>query len=235
MACWVSDGAVTSVKALQPGDANYPMRNPAPRQEVQFISKIPDGWPAEFRLKYHVVAQQQGSSGTFVSPSGCAWNQHSQFYVDLPIQLERQGELYKGKFAVDHFLPGDCKWGLKDFTSPIVRSSVAYHSISMHPNAHPFPDLDLAKEKLNIWCTKHGKSTKRSEALRDQYDCTPFGMIEIFIGIPAGFKETIPKDQQEWPHIFTQYLRSMTVEIHDLDQMIADYVNRNSEKPATGS
>lgn len=230
---WRSEEPNSPAQALQPGDVNYPVVNPAPEQVVKFTAIIPDGWPAEFRLLYMVTVDQQNKSKKLISPPGCAWKQNKQFYVDVPLLLQRQDKVYKGDFTVDYFLPGACQWSMYNINSPVLRSALVFRIHSSHPNSQPGLGLDLTKQKLHIWCTKHGKGLKKSAALNEQYDCTPFGMVELFTDLPVGFKETVPEEQRDWPNTFSQYLREMSVEIHDLDQLIPEYLSRASGKPGS--
>lgn len=219
-----------STQALQPGDVNYPVVNPTPEQVVKFTAIIPDGWPADFHLIYMVNVEQQIRFGKPFSPLGCAWTQNKQFYVDVPLVLQKYDKVYKGEFTVDYFLPGACQWSMYNITSPVLRPALAIRTHSEHPNSKPGHGLDLTRENLHIWCTKHGKGFKKSAALNDQYDCTSFNMVEIFTDLPAGFKETVPEEQRDWSNLFTQYLREMSVEIHDLDKLIPEYLTRASGK-----
>ena len=216
----------TSNVALQPGEANYPAQAISQKQTIQFTAIVPDGLSPEFHVIYHVEWQQDERDPTrFTSPSGCAWKQEVQFYVNMPLKLTRVGNTYAGSFSPDVFEPGPCGWHMTEMTSPMVRSGVVYFGHSLHTDGHPFPELDLTTQVVHIWCTRRGKDQSRhSTILNELIDCTPFQMIETFTKLPPGFDASVPAKEKLWNIHFTQYLRSLTVEFHDLDALIPAYL-----------
>jgi hypothetical protein len=232
-ACGV-DYKTPSNRALQPGDLNYPTINSSPTQTVQFTAIVPDGLSAEFHLIYNVETQQDETNpNKFTSPPGCGWKQQTPFYIDLTLMLKKSGNSYTGSFSPYHFLPAKCKWHLYAVTSPIVRSAIIFFVHSLHTNPHPFPTVDLTADAIHIWCTRKGKEQPRqSSAPNERIDCANLQMSGIFIDLPPGFYASISAEEKDWNSNMTQYLKSLTVEFHDLDTLIPEYVHNHQ---TTGS
>lgn len=218
---------------LHPGDVNYPHLSISPKQIVQFTATVPDGLPHDFHLLYNVESSQDDKDPQlFTSPPGCAWRQQSPFYVDILLTLKRTGNRYTGSFSPDVFEPGPCVWHMTAMMSPNVRSGVVYLSHSLHNNGHPFPDLDLTTQTVHIWCTRKGKDQPRKSLVPSELiDCTPFQMIRIFTELPPGFDASVPAEDKLWNIHITQFLRSLTVEFHDLDALIPAYVETHRSAP----
>lgn len=234
-ACSV-DYKTPSSRALQPGDPNYPTINSSSTQIVQFTAIVPDGLSAEFHLIYNVETQQDETNpNKFTSPPGCKWTQQSQFYIDLTLMLEKTGNSYTGSFSPDYFLPSKCKWHLRAMTSPIVRPAIIFFIHSLHTNPHPLPTLDLTTNAIHIWCTRKGKEQPRqSSEPNERIDCVDLPVIGggMFIDLPPGFYASVPAEERNWNRDITQYLKSVTVEFHDLDTLIPAYVQSHQ---TTGS
>ena len=221
----------------QPGDRDSPQVNPTPTQTVRFTAIVPDGFSAEFHLIYSVDFEENGS--TVSAPLGCRLSQSARLRVDMPLKLERSAGKYRGNFSIDYFQGGTCGWHLYDVMSPMLDTwlptdtsgPVIFFLHSLHTNAHPYPFLDLENQRIDIWCT-HAKRRLSSQAPVTQPFCTNFGFATSFyeeaFGIPRGFSESVPLEKRDWDNHGTQYLRSLTVEYHDLDALVAAY--RESHK-----
>jgi hypothetical protein len=220
--------------ALQPGDANYPDPNASPAQVVKFTAKVPNGLSPEFHLIYNVEwDQDKHDPNTITSSPGCAWTQQAQFFVSMTMKLVNTGDLYVGSFSPDIFQAGVCRWHLTEMTSPNVRPGIVHFGHSFHSNGHPLPDLDLTTQVVHIWCTRKGKDQPRKSSIPNELiDCVPFQMIEI-AKLPLGFNESVPAKEKEWNIHVTQYLRSLTVEFHDLDALILAYIESHRSDAST--
>jgi hypothetical protein len=217
-------------RMLQPGDQDYPKINSSPSHTVQFRAVIPGGVSAEFHLIYGVATRQIGSA--FSAPRGCRWSQATPFYVDLPLKLERSVDGYRGIFSADYFQSGECGWDLYSLISPMLTTWVSsdksgpviIFTRSLHTNSHPYPFLDLATQRIDIWCTRaYRPSAIKIPADRAQPRCTDF--INANYDLPEGFSESVPlKKRGEWNIHGTQYLQFLTVEFHDLDGLVASYL-----------
>ena len=226
-ACEYHSG-LPATRSLQPGDPDYPQVNPSPTQVVQFTATVPEGISAEFRLVYGVAIPQDGSNLSMTP--GCGWKQDAQFYVHLPLQLSKSGNVYRGSFAPDYFKSGPCGWHLADVISPMLTTwiptdtwgPVVFFNHSYHTSSHPLPSLDLATKRIDIWCTRkqiEPPTEKSKESTRIR--CVPFTFVN---DLPKAFVDSVPADNRDWDVHATQFLQSLTVELHDVDALSAAYI-----------
>jgi hypothetical protein len=219
---------IPTSRLLQPGDSDYPEINPSPAQIVQFTAIVPEGLSAEFHLVYGVATPEDGPNLS-MSPA-CRWSPTKPFYVDVQLKLAKSGNSYRGSFSPDYFQSGACGWHLADITSPMLTTwvpsdtsgPVIFFDHSLHSNSHPYPFLDLAAQRSDIWCTRtRNKSAAQSPKDTARTHCTPFVNVN---DLPKGFADSVPLDNRDWNVHGTQYLQSLTVEFHDLDVLIPAYV-----------
>jgi hypothetical protein len=188
-------------RELKPGDPDYPMVNDHPGQVVQFTAIVPPTLPNELRIFYSVdFITRNNPDGTLLayeSPSPkCRWKPTDEFYVELPIQLKKEGNTYRGSIALDYFQPGSCGWHFSQMRSPIVRNPVISYGNIFHGRP-----VDLAKitpilrdpsaglgakslgtpileshgdginERIDIWCTQQSKNPPNKDPnVRNQPD-----------------------------------------------------------------
>jgi hypothetical protein len=217
-----------ATRSLQPGDRDYPQVNPSPTQIVQFTATVPEGLSAEFHLVYGVALPQDGSNLSMTP--GCRWSQAAQFYVDVPLQLAKSASGYRGSFAPDYFRSGPCGWHLADIISPMLTTwipsdtsgPVVFFNHSEHANSHPLPSLDLSTKRIDIWCTrKHMEPPTGTPKENTRIRCVPLAFVN---DLPNAFADSIPPNNREWDVHATQYLQSLTVEFHDVDDLMAAYI-----------
>jgi len=220
-------------ESLAPGDQDYPLINPAPRQRVQFGAVMPSTLTSELHLIY-VVDSTQDKNHPFIfrAPPGCRWTQERQFRVVVQLKLERSGNRYEGSFSPDMFLPGACGWHLYDLVSSISNSPVIYFERSLSKSARPVPNLDLTVDQRHLWCVRRKEDAVWPTAPRQDVNCVPLDMIGFWTKVPTGFRDSVPVAERfAGSHVITQYLSFLTVEFHDADAAISDH--RSGQRSAS--
>lgn len=231
----VSGCAPQAARSLHQGDTDYPELNSSAQDIVQLTVIIPAGFPEpKFWLRY--VIDVNNDNGHFTAPPGCSWTSSKQFYLRMPIKLERSGNVYRGSFAEDRFLSGRCAWHLDDLESSLLYPSMGLPAVmffehSLWTNAHPLPSLDLASSSSNLWCSRH--FIRPVGFGSGGYFRPPPGNIECARsvpdgtdGVPTSFYMSIPPEQRLMNIHGTQYLRRLTVEFHDLDTLVPAFIQR---------
>jgi len=212
--------------ALKPGDQNYPLLNPSPAQLVQFTAIVPPSLSSDFHLKYFVETNQDAENPRVLhSPPGCEWTQKTPFYIDLPLTLERSGDRYTGSFSPDMFQPGKCRWHLFAIDSPIANSWLVFFNQSLHQTPHPLPGLDLTADVRHLWCAHRNQGRAWAAAPNQSINCVPFEAIGVWTELPNGFVNSVPiEETQPGNHIITQYLKTLSIELYDVDVSVSDYL-----------
>jgi hypothetical protein len=226
-------------EALKPGDPDYPLRNPAPTQVVQFTAIVPSSLSSEFHLLYVVEFSKapapEDASVPLHSPPGCHWTPEKQFHVDLPVTLEKSGDQYTGSFSPDLFQPGDCRWHLDRITSSIANVPLVFLTHSLYTSPHPLPGLDLTTDVRRLWCTRKPKGQIWLTAPNQSINCVPLLAIGAWAAVPDGLEKSVPvEESQQGSHIATQYLKTLTIEFHDFDAYASAYVASRQRTSATG-
>jgi hypothetical protein len=225
-------------ESLKPGDPDYPLRNPAPTQVVQFTAIMPPSLSSEFHLLYVVDFGKdpapEDADVPMHSPPGCRWTQDKKFYVYLPLTLEKSGDRYTGNFSPDLFQPGTCRWHLYRITSSIANVPLVSLSLSVHTSPHPLPDLDLTTDVRHLWCTRKQKGQTWRAAPNQSINCVPLSMIGFWAVVPDGLEQSVPvEDRQQGSHIVTQYLKTLTIEFHDFDAYASAYIGSRQRTSGT--
>jgi hypothetical protein len=223
-------------RVLTPGAADYPTLNPDPQQVVKFIAVVPAGLSSEFHLHYFVDRQEDPNDPShYTSPPGCDWTQKSTFAVDMPLKLEKAGDTYKGSFALDHFQPGPCGWHLDSITSPNygtgsadspkLRLPFLWFLHSDATTSHPAATVDLTTEHIHLWCTHRAEPPPQFPQWKGRLFCSSPDALRYQVkDVPADFWASIRTEEFFVSNTYaTQYLRSLTVEFHDLDAMLDAY------------
>jgi hypothetical protein len=184
-------------RELKAGDPDYPPVNPHPAQFVQFTAKIPPALSQELSIRYKVgfitFENKDGSLNRYEAPPGCRWKPTDEFYVELPLPVAKSGDTYQARFAIDHFLPGNCGWRFDLILSPILRNPLLWYRSEYNGGLR-----DQADTRLDTWCTKKSNVHPQIDpAIRDRPDqvnnCASLGSVSgFFIDLPAGFYESIP-------------------------------------------
>lgn len=218
-------------RALVPGDPDYPIVNPTPKQLIAFTAIVPATLSHDFHLKYFVVLNYDDSVwGSFVtSPHECRWTKDNQFFVDQQIALKQSGTTYTGHFAQDHFLPGACGWHLSVLLNPDYNSGqtgwgeravVFFVDRPFVREAQPPIGERTAyslSPHLSIWCTRQS----------GQLFCTSFGALESLVPhIPQRIRQSVPQRDDLLNIEISPYATSLTIEFHDFDALVRDDENR---------
>jgi len=215
---------------LMPGDPDYPAGNPAPTQVVQFTAIIPASLSNQFHLRYEVEVGKNAYLPFLPSqsPAGCRWTQEKQFYVDMMLPLARAGDRYSGSFSPDLFLPGTCRWHLEGLTSSITYAPILTFQHSRAADSRPPAGVDLETDVRHLWCTRH----QGGPAPNQRPNCVPFEDITQWTKLPDGFRDTIAASQKEaGRHVANQYLKTLIIELHDLDALVDGYLGRTQGTP----
>lgn len=216
---------------LERGDPEYPLRNPAPTQVVQFTALIPATLSSEFHLRYEIEVGKSPLPAFIPSqsPSGCRWTEEKQFHVDMVLALTSSGDRYTGSFSSDLFQPGSCRWHLDRITTPIADTPLVSFQHSPAAGPPPSASLDLTTDVRHLWCTRHVGTAP--VAVRNQRpNCVPYTDIGLWRNLPDGFGSSIPASQKEaGSQVADQRLRSLTVELHDVDALVAAYLGRQQD------
>lgn len=216
-------------RALAPGDKDYPIPNPHPLHILQFSATIPPTISPRFYVRYSVsyrtLLNKDGSLLRYESPPGCRWRQTDEFYVELPLRLDKQGDRYQGDVALDRFQPGKCGWNFSEILSPVSRTPLAWYR-DYHSGQG-----NQADRQLDIWCTRKSNihpyvDPARRNDLNELNNCADLTLVSgLFINLPPGFFASVPVDERSdgQPGIIARDTQSLTVRFHDLDELVRTY------------
>jgi hypothetical protein len=199
---------------IQPGEADYPVENPHPDQVVNFTAIIPTSLHVVFIVGYTADAGGEGLDG----PS-------RMFSVTPPLELTREGDVYRGKIAFDRYLPGNCHWG---FSGVWYKLEDPYASkqelVFQDGNAHP------ADNRIDAWCVDGpgaaplwpwGKPEHRKycQDIKSVQSLIPASSIS-----PQGIEEIVANGGGNGPPIRVNIknVRKILVQIHDLNSADGD-------------
>ena len=196
---------------IKPGESDYPVENPNPKQVVQFTATIPTPLLIHFIIAY--AASTAG--GTMQSGTACAYTEGlepRQYSVVPSLNLTRVGDTYHGTIALDRYQPGRCQWAfagawyIVDTEGPDETELFFYDQGTDH----------AADNRLDIWCIK---SARRSRALPDAclgiHALQPqfpesISLATLHAAIEKGFDKDPPI------HVGVN-ARSIVIEFHDMD------------------
>ncbi|HVW68427.1 MAG TPA: hypothetical protein VHB68_05595 [Steroidobacteraceae bacterium] len=220
-------------RALRPSDPDFPSINSNPQKIVDFAVKVPPSVSAQFSIYYSVELithrNADGSVDWFESPHGCRWRTANRFYVELPLQLTKDGDIYRGKFALDQFEPGNCGWHFDRMLSPMLRYPLVVYRGDY--NDRPGDQTDI---RLDIWCTRKSKGhphidPRRRHDLNQVNNCADLVFAAgAFTDVPRALWDSVPIDARMngGPGFIARHARSISVEFHDLDELIPSYPDR---------
>jgi hypothetical protein len=207
---------------IKPGEADYPVENPNPKQVLQIAATIPTSLPVHFIIAY--AASTTG--GTMQSGTACAYTdgvEPRRYSVVPSLNLTRVGDTYHGTIALDRYQPGRCQWAfagawyIVDTEGPDETELFIYDQGTDHPGDN----------RLDIWCIK---SVRRSRALPEAclgiHALQPqfpesISLAMLHAAIEKGFDKDPPT------HVGVN-ARSIVIEFHDMDADVDERSNRQN-------
>jgi hypothetical protein len=129
-------------KNVEPGDADYPVVNPHPVDNIDLKVIIPATIAVRLFQGYH----SQVGGGSVERGHRCESVQtftqiRSNYYVEPPLELTQTGpDVLSGQFIVDRYLPGQCDWGFAGAWYGIINGAPARAVLLVN------------KSRVDIWC-----------------------------------------------------------------------------------
>ena len=143
---------------LKPGDPSYPAVVAQPKLVIPVVLTGPE-WVG-MQLLANYVSDGTPPCGRDIFGVG-----RFPYDVQLPINMPRSGDGYRGSVVVDRFDPGNCHWRFTGISYGGWREGV-WNSLATFAGAggsHSVPD-----PKIDFWCyqvTYQGKSMRNCEEL----------------------------------------------------------------------
>jgi hypothetical protein len=222
-------------RELKPGDPDYPPVNPHPTHVVQFTAVMPPSISTEFILRYEVAYvtrnNKDGSLLAYEGPPGCRWKPTDEFFLNIPMKLEKTGDIYRGSFALDQFQPGSCGWRFAVMLSPMLRTPAVTYRDDYNGGLG-----DQADNSGEIWCTHKRKVPPQMDATHDKTnqvtDCADLGFVTGYIESAKEFWQSFPLRQRTagWRGFIAGHARSITIEFHDIDPIYADFEKTHEQR-----
>jgi hypothetical protein len=161
---------------VEPGDRNYPVPNPTPKQTIALEGEVPINWELHLWVEYASNAANVGKLST-----GC--NYYTSFVegavqpysINTEIPITRDGTSIKATFAVDQFKDGRCGWhasvlsyqiGKRDGT-PLAQGLLAENEFDY---CTPSACADF-RTREDLWCMDSPSSDPRAWINRARLDC----------------------------------------------------------------
>jgi hypothetical protein len=191
---------------IKPGETGYPTENTHPTQFLQVTAKLPQTLSVRFRVGYSaspLAASCQRTVGLGVS---------APYSVSLPLQLDRVGDSYQGRLAIDRFMPGSCGWRFVGVWYSAEVREVHDHELIMY-------GTQVSRSlQIDVWCMDFPKATERPAKVCEGLDVLSRDFQDV---IPPGLLKTIPNDQRAHGPPARIGSDSSVVEItfHDLDMI----------------
>lgn len=204
----------TKSAEVKPGDVDYPLENPNATHIVQFIAIVPP--TLSLRFWYGYLASVDNEDIEMGDDTACQRQAgpglSAPVFVDVPMQLVRTGDTWRGTVVLDRFAPGGCNWAFAGISvlSANPPSNGTQLATGYQDGGGTLPDYHLDE-----WCI----SAPRFDPHCPEICLSLSALQHLKIGIPPDFMKTVApaeRDDGRAVHIGPN-TRTITVKFHDLD------------------
>jgi hypothetical protein len=207
-------------KNIQPGEADYPLKNPNPMHVIQLTVIAPPSIDFRFLLGYAATS----SGGTMQSGTACAyagsWGGPTQQFSVLPsLEWKRQGDVYRTQVVIDRYDPGRCGWGFAGMWYFVPSTNTDSRRDLFFYDSYASKAADF---RMDLWC--HDWPNKPSSQSPDCDSIQAFKSATTGYYLPA--EQVLPKatydeivkigGQNESPIRVGNEAQSITIQFHDM-------------------
>ena len=203
-----------SVGLIGPEDPDYPVQNSDPRDVIALTVVIPPDMSVKLTSIY--IAGTTG--GTFASGTACVkarfGSEPSLKHVVEPVELARDGEVYRGVVPVDKYLPGRCEWRYLTLRYQLTAGDAPPIRLAELRDQHSSAEPDSSPKRFDLWCTRDW--TPEDDARTER--CVSLAHIPR---VSEAFLNSTPADERgfDGPLELTANDRLLHIEFHDLDAL----------------
>jgi hypothetical protein len=112
---------------VRPGDFEYPVANHEANKVLSIVGRMPRSLDVKLIAKF---SPKDGgiynpTTGGLVCGYAVGLGAHTPYTVDVPISIERSGEVYSASILIDKFQEGKCGWHLFAISYSASKASIA--------------------------------------------------------------------------------------------------------------
>jgi hypothetical protein len=205
-----------SLGLIGPEDPDYPVQNSDPRDVIALTVVM----PPDLSVKLTSIYIAGTTGGTLASGTACVkargGGEPALKHVEEPVELARDGEIYRGEVPVDKYLPGRCQWKDLALRYQLTASDGLPIRVAEFRNPRSASSADSSPKRFDLWCTRDW--TPEDDARTER--CVSLVHIPR---VNEAFLESIPADERgsDGPLELTANERVLHIEFHDLDALPA--------------